>query len=76
MKPLPIAAVAGVVAAIGAWFLYFAHGGLRAGLTADDLMNLYAYLQKPGSTLFLDAVRFWSTAYRPLAARGKTPCGM
>ena len=55
-------------AAIAAWFLYFAHGGLQAGLSGDDLMNLYGYLQKPAPTLLLDTVRFWSTAYRPLGA--------
>jgi len=68
LKPLPIAAVAGGVAAIAAWFLYFAHGGLKAGLSGDDLMNLYAYLQKPVSALLFDNLRFWSTAYRPLGA--------
>ena len=55
-------------AAIAAWFLYFAHGGLQAGLSGDDLMNLYGYLQKPAPTLLLDTLRFWSTAYRPLGA--------
>lgn len=62
MKPLA------AFAAIAAWFLYFAHGGLQAGLSGDDLMNLYGYLQKPAPTLLLDALRFWSTAYRPLGA--------
>jgi hypothetical protein len=55
-------------AAIAAWFLNFAHGGLQAGLSGDDLMNLYGYLQKPAPTLLLDTLRFWSTAYRPLGA--------
>jgi len=68
LKPLPIAAVASGVATVAAWFLYFAHGGLKAGLSGDDLMNLYAYLQKPVSVLFFDNLRFWSTAYRPLGA--------
>jgi hypothetical protein len=56
------------VAVIAAWFLYFARGGLQAGLSGDDLMNLYGYLQKPAPTLLLDTLRFWSTAYRPLGA--------
>jgi hypothetical protein len=55
-------------AAIAAWFLYFAHGGLQAGLSGDDLMNLYGYLQKPAPALLSDTLRFWSTAYRPLGA--------
>jgi hypothetical protein len=62
MKPLA------ACAAIAAWFLYFAHGGLQAGLSGDDLMNLYGYLQKPAPTLLFDTLRFWSTAYRPLGA--------
>jgi len=62
MKPLA------AFAAIAAWFLYFAHGGLQAGLSGDDLMNLYGYLQKPAPTQLLDTLRFWSTAYRPLGA--------
>ena len=68
VKPLPAAAVAGVCATIAAWFLYFAHGGFSAGLSGDDLMNLYVYVQKPAPALVLDNLRFWSTAYRPLAA--------
>ena len=60
--------VAVALAAIAVWFLYFAHGGLQAGLSGDDLMNLYGYLQKPASTMRLDNLRFWSTAYRPLGA--------
>lgn len=31
-------------------------------------MNLYVYVQKPVPALFLDNLRFWSTAYRPLGA--------
>jgi hypothetical protein len=53
---------------IAAWFLYFAHGGLQASLSGDDLMNMYVYVQKPGSGLVFDTLRFWSTAYRPLGA--------
>jgi hypothetical protein len=61
-------AIAGAIAAIAAWFLYFAHGGLQAGLSGDDLSNLCGYLQKPGRDLVFDTLRFWSTAYRPLGA--------
>ena len=68
MKPLSGRALAGAFAAIAAWFLYFAHGGLQAALSGDDLMNLHAYLLKPASALLLDPLRFWSTAYRPLGA--------
>lgn len=68
LKPLPTTAFVGVFATIAAWFLYFAHGGLQASLSGDDLMNLYGYLQKPVPTLLLDTLRFWSTAYRPLGA--------
>jgi hypothetical protein len=68
LKTLPAPSVACAAAAIAAWFLYFAHGGLSAPLSADDLMNLYGYLQKSGATLALDILRFWSTAYRPLGA--------
>ena len=53
---------------IAAWFLYFARGGLSAALSGDDLMNIHGYLLKPWPTLFLDNLRFWSTAYRPLGA--------
>jgi hypothetical protein len=66
--PPPFAAIAGAVAAIAAWFLYFAHGGLQAGLSGDDWSNLCRYLQKPGRDLVFDTLRFWSTAYRPLGA--------
>jgi hypothetical protein len=68
LKPRPAVAIAVVSATIAAWFLYFAHGGLRAGLSGDDLMNLYMYVQKPAPALVIDNLRFWSTAYRPLAA--------
>jgi hypothetical protein len=65
-KPLSTAAAAGAFAAIAAWFLYFAHAGLRAPLTEDDLMNLYKFAEKAGSAVILDNVFFWSSAYRPL----------
>jgi hypothetical protein len=56
------------VVAIAVWFLYFAHGGLQAGFSGDDLSNLCRYLQRPARDLIFDTVRFWSTAYRPLGA--------
>ena len=61
-------AVIGAFAAIAVWFLYFAHDGLRASLTEDDLTNLYKYAEKPASSVVLDNVFFWSSAYRPLGA--------
>jgi hypothetical protein len=66
LKPLPAWVFASGCAAIAAWFLYFAHDGLRASLSGDDLMNLHGYLLKPWPALFIDNLRFWSTAYRPL----------
>ena len=68
LKPLPTTWVVGAFATIATWFLYFAHGGLQAGLSGDDLMNLWIYLSKPTPNLLLDNLRFWSTAYRPLGA--------
>ena len=62
------AATVAAFTAIIAWFLFFAHGGLQAALSGDDLMNLYGYLQKPLLTHLFDTLRFWSTAYRPLGA--------
>ena len=62
------APAAAFAAGIAAWFLYFAHPGLRSALTEDDLTNLYLYTQKPAHALFLNNLRFWSTAYRPLGA--------
>jgi hypothetical protein len=53
---------------VAAWFLYFAHGGLRAALTEDDLTNLYRYVAKSAPAVVLDNVFFWSSAYRPLGA--------
>jgi hypothetical protein len=41
LKVHPALPIAGASAAIGGWFLYFAHGGIQAGLSGDDLMNLY-----------------------------------
>src|SRR5215470_6033815 len=67
-KSLSTPAAAAAFAAIALWFLYFTHGGLRAALTEDDLMNLYKYAQKSGPAVILDNVFFWSPAYRPLGA--------
>jgi hypothetical protein len=68
LKSLSTIAAAGAFAAIAAWFLYFTHGGLKASLSVDDLMNLHGYLQKSSTALVLDNLRFWSAAYRPLGA--------
>lgn len=67
-KPLSTLAAIRAFVAIAAWFLYFAHDGLRAALTEDDLMNLYKYAEKPTSSVVFDNVFFWSSAYRPLGA--------
>jgi len=48
------------------WLLLFAHNGVQAQFSRDDLMNLHGYLSHPALTLALDNLRFWSTSYRPL----------
>jgi hypothetical protein len=59
-------ALCGVALFIARWFLYFAGRGIWAPISGDDLMNLHGYLLKTPRTLFLDNLRYWSTAYRPL----------
>jgi hypothetical protein len=48
------------------WLLLFAHNGLRAQFSGDDLTNLHGYLSRPSASLLLDNLRYWSTSYRPL----------
>ena len=48
------------------WLLAFAHNGLSAPFSIDDLMNLDFHLSVPAGSLVLDNLRYWSTAYRPL----------
>jgi hypothetical protein len=48
------------------WLLLFAHDGLTAPFSGDDLMNLHGYLSRSPVSLILDNLRFWSTSYRPL----------
>ncbi len=48
------------------WLLLFAHGGLRAQFSGDDLMNLHGYLARTPASLLLDNLRYWSTSFRPL----------
>ncbi|MGC4049977.1 MAG: hypothetical protein QM757_11385 [Paludibaculum sp.] len=48
------------------WFLLFAHGGLAAQFSGDDLMNLHGYLGHTPVSLIVDNLRYWSTSYRPL----------
>ncbi len=55
-----------VLIAIG-WFLLFAHKGLAAPFSGDDLMNLHGYLRHSPVSLIVDNLRYWSTSYRPLA---------
>ena len=48
------------------WLLLFAHNGLTAPFSGDDLMNLHGYLSRTPVSLMLDNLRYWSTSYRPL----------
>lgn len=48
------------------WFLLFAHSGLAAPFSGDDLMNLHGYLGHTPVSLIVDNLRYWSTSYRPL----------
>lgn len=48
------------------WLLLFAHNGLWAQFSGDDLMNLHGYLSRPPASLIVDNVHYWSTSYRPL----------
>ncbi len=48
------------------WLLLFAHDGLTAPFSGDDLMNLHGYLSRTPVSLMLDNLRYWSTSYRPL----------
>jgi len=48
------------------WLLLFAHTGLTAPLSGDDLMNLHGYLNRTPVSLMVDNLRYWSTSYRPL----------
>ena len=48
------------------WLLLFAHHGLTAPFSGDDLMNLHGYLSRTPVSLMADNLRYWSTSYRPL----------
>ena len=48
------------------WLLLFAHDGLTAPFSGDDLMNLHGYLSRTPVSLMVDNLRYWSTSYRPL----------
>jgi len=48
------------------WLLLFAHNGLTAPFSGDDLMNLHGYLNRTPVSLMVDNLRYWSTSYRPL----------
>src|ERR1022692_3770943 len=54
-----------VIIAFG-WLLLFAHEGLRAQFTGDDLANLHGYLSRSPASLMVDNLHYWSTSYRPL----------
>jgi hypothetical protein len=49
-----------------AFFAFFAGKGLRAGFTADDLMNLHLYMTEGFAGVVRSMFFFWSTAFRPL----------
>ena len=48
------------------WLLLFAHNGLWAQFSGDDLTNLHGYLSRSPASLIVDNLRYWSTSYRPL----------
>lgn len=54
-----------VIIAFG-WLLLFAHNGLWAQFSGDDLMNLHGYLGRSPFSLLVDNLLYWSTSYRPL----------
>lgn len=49
-----------------AYFFWFAGGGLWAGFTGDDLMNLNFHLTPSFARLLLSNLTYWTTAYRPM----------
>ncbi len=64
LHSLPVNAV--LVSIAFAWLLLFAHGGLGAEFSGDDLMNLHGHLSRGTASLIVDNLRYWSTSYRPL----------
>jgi hypothetical protein len=48
------------------WLMLFAHNGLWAHFSIDDLTNLHGYLSRSPASLLVDNLRYWSTSYRPL----------
>ena len=46
-----------VVIAFG-WLLLFAHNGLRAPFSGDDLMNLHGYLSRSPASLVVDNLHY------------------
>ena len=54
-----------VIIAFG-WLLLFAHNGLWAQFSIDDVTNLHGYLSRSPASLMADNLHYWSTAYRPL----------
>jgi hypothetical protein len=64
LHSLPVNAVLVFIAF--AWLLLFAHGGIGAEFSGDDLMNLHGHLSRGTASLIVDNLRYWSTSYRPL----------
>jgi hypothetical protein len=63
------AAVTVALVSIAGFFLYFAHNGLGAYFTGDDVMNLRAlhgYFTQPVSAVVLDVFNPITSAYRPM----------
>ena len=66
--PLTALSAAAAVAFVLALPLYFAHPGLTAYFTTDDMMNLYGAWSKPWQELVLANLTWWSPSYRPMGA--------
>ena len=66
MRPHSLPINAALVFIAFGWLLLFAHNGLWAQFSGDDLMNLHGYLSHPLASLMADNLRYWSTSFRPL----------
>jgi len=66
MRPHSLPINAALVFIAFGWLLLFAHNGLWAQFSGDDLMNLHGYLSHPLASLMADNLRYWSTSFRPV----------
>ncbi len=55
-------------AAVLIYFLAMADGGLRAGITTDDIYNLSAHCNQTAGAILKSIVLYFSPAYRPLGS--------